>query len=199
MKIALLVVGCIVAVLVLFAAYRFYATVVGGRKAQQAVYEKIRPVVTDVQAGRTPRSERIDALAASPETRNMLFRALRDLNRANLFPTKYRTVAAIGESDLTMWLLHPNELGAIPDEIEAMKEIVREEDGKRYRFVVLRFRTKPPHWASKNGWMAGVAGPYWEGEEAIEPAPGVFSKFEAYESRPAETHFEEIEKLLLRK
>ena len=55
--------------------------------------------------------------------------------------------------------MHPNELGAKPDEIEAVRIIERTEDGKRCKFIVYRFRTRPPHWAARKGWLAGIAGP----------------------------------------
>lgn len=57
------------------------------------------------------------------------------------------------------------------------------------RYFVFRFRTNPPHWAAKSGWMAGVAGPYFPGDEAFDaPAAGVFSKFESFETRSLEDH-----------
>lgn len=61
---------------------------------------------------------------------------------------------------------------------------------------VFRFRTKPPHWAATTGWMAGVAGPYFDGDDAFDaPAAGVFSKFEAFESRSPEDHLAAMEQM----
>ena len=199
MKIFFIVLGCFIALVIAFVVYRYFATINGQQKSMQALFDKIEPVIADLKAGRTPAVEKIEALAASADTRNILFSELRALQREDLFPQKYRSIEAIGESDLVIWLLHPNELGTKPDEIEAMKQIEREEGGDKYRFVVYRFRTREPHWTAKDGWLAGIAGPYWEGKTPNGLPGGVFSKFEPYDSKSADQHFEEIEKLLLGK
>lgn len=68
-----------------------------------------------------------------------------------------------------------------------MKEIpwTQGQPTEACRFFVFRFRTKPPHWAAKDGWLAGVAGPYWENEEPDLVPAGVFSRFEAFSNRLA--------------
>ena len=147
---------------------------------------RLEPVLAALREGRTPSPDAVHALAADPATRGVLRRALREMKRGDLFPERHATPAALAESDLVVWLMHGNELGAAPDGIELVTGIDRPGTG---RFFVFRFRTDPPHWAADQGWMAGVAGPYGEAEEAFDnPAAGVFSRFEPFDSRSPEDH-----------
>ncbi len=197
--VALVLLGCLVGLLVLFAVWRYLATMYASMKTVKTLRKRIEPVITDLRASRQPQTAAIEALAADATTRNLLYSALRKLGRTDLFPAQYHTLGAIGESDLVRWLLHPNELGSKPDEIEAVTTIERSDNGKTYRFVVFRFRTQPPHWAAEQGWLAGIAGPYWDGEDP-DGSPGrVFSKFEQFDSKSPEQHFEDIQKFLDRR
>jgi hypothetical protein len=101
----------------------------------------------------------------------------------------------LSEGQLVEWLLHPNELGARPDEIELMKKI---EDGDRGRWLVYRFRMREPHWAAKDGWMAGVVGPVGPADDAepLPEAPVVFSMFNAFDSASPEEHVAAVCKLM---
>jgi hypothetical protein len=147
---------------------------------------RMEPVIAALRDGRTPPPDDVHALAADATTRSTLRRVLRDMGRGELFPQRYAGPEALAESDLVVWLMHGNELGAAPDAIELATAIDRDGAG---RFFVFRFRTEPPHWASSKGWMAGVAGPYAAGEEAFDtPAAGVFSRFEPFDSRSPEEH-----------
>ena len=107
----------------------------------------------------------------------------------------------IAESDLVAWLLHPNELGGVPDGIELAEVIEREEGDppEKYRFYVFKFRTLEPHWMARHGWVAGVAGPYWDGQDPDASPPGVFSEFEPFNLRTPAEHLARIEQIVLRK
>ena len=120
--------------------------------------------------------ERIEELARRPETRSILYRFLYDQKHMDLFPDQYKGLEQIAESDLVQHLLLPMELNAVPDEMELLLTIEREEDDppRKYRSFLFKFRTIPPHWAAKDGWMVGIAGPYWEDEEPRHAPPGVF-------------------------
>lgn len=156
---------------------------------------KIEPALAPLREGRSPSPDRIHELAAHAPTRSTLWRALRELQRHDLFPSQYATSEALAESDMVVWLMHGNELGAAPDESELVETIERAAgaESRRGRYFVFRFRTNLPHWAATSGWMAGVAGPYFAGDDAFDaPAAGVFSKFEAFETRSAEEHLAAI-------
>ncbi|MBI5386892.1 MAG: hypothetical protein HZA90_19645 [Verrucomicrobia bacterium] len=173
----------------------------GSVRQRRGLYAKIKPVIADLEKGRVVPTEQLEQLAADAETRNLLRRELQRIGRSELFPQRYGSLAAMAESDLVVWLLHPNELAAKPDQIEVAKVIERQEGtpSKTDVFFVFRFRTLPPHWHAKDGWMAGVAGPYVEGEDDDRLERIVFSRFEAFDKRTPEEHLVEIEKLVSRK
>ena len=163
-----------------------------------ALQQRIEPVLAPLREGRTPSPDEIHALAAHVETRSLLQRALRGLKREDLFPVQFATPEALAESDLVVWLAHGNELGAKPDAIEHVKTIERPVGaaGRRARYLVFRFRTDPPHWASTSGWMAGVAGPYFDRDEGFDtPQARVFSRFEAFDARSPEAHLSAMEQV----
>lgn len=201
MKVVLIVIGCLVALVVVFIVWRYIATIAGASRRDQALLSAIEPVLSAVRSGATVATDQLIDLARRPDTRSILFRALHELNQSGLIPEEYRSLRSIAESDLVGWLVHPNELGAVPDEIELLKEIEREEGDppEKYRFFVFKFRTKPPHWAAKDGWTAGVAGPYWDGEPPLHMPAGVFSRFESIDSATPEEHLHKVEKLVLQK
>lgn len=133
----------------------------------------------------------IAEIAASAEVRNTLYTELGQLGMRDLFPRELRTGEAFAESAMVRWLAFPTELNRVPDDIELMKIVsfnAGPEDGI-LDYYVFRFRTHPPHWGAKNGWMAGVAGPSLRKEE---PSPDgfwdTFSSFEAWEGKAPEEH-----------
>jgi hypothetical protein len=108
----------------------------------------------------------LERAAADPWVRNRLFDALNEMGKGERFPDEWATQEAFAEGALVDWLAYPTELGRSPDETELMKtywQDTGQPDGV-LTWYLFRFRTKPPHWASKNGWMAGVAGPFKKSE-----------------------------------
>ncbi|HET6455112.1 MAG TPA: hypothetical protein VFI02_11965 [Armatimonadota bacterium] len=157
----------------------------------------IKPVITDLQAGRVP-TRKIEELAERPDTRSLLYRALHEMKQSELFPRQYATLEKIAESDLAAWLMHPNELDGLPDEIVLVKVIERMDSDppgsppKMSKFFIFKYRAHPSHWAAEKGWLAGVAGPYAKGEEPLECPSRVFSEFEAFGSKTPEEHLDQI-------
>lgn len=187
MKTFLLIVGGVVVIVAAFVAWRLWATLAGGRKAYLRLAAQIRPVEDRLVAGQEPEPTDLERFASNRETRKVLYDALERHGKLQLFPARYLTVPAMAEADLVAWLCHPNELGAPPDEIELMAQVPAPGgDFAGQDYFVFRYRTKPPHWAAKDGWLAGTAGPYATGVAASAGA-GTFSRFEAFDSRtPAE-------------
>jgi hypothetical protein len=136
-------------------------------------------------------------VAASAEVRNWLWRELEGMGRSDLFPAAYATQAALAEGEMVDWLVYPTELARVPDEIQLMAVIPQLLDEGEAEFYVFRYRTLPPHWAAEDGWMAGVAGPFFT---AQSPSPeaygGTFSTFEAWGSKSAEEHLQAVRGLL---
>jgi hypothetical protein len=138
-------------------------------------------------------------IAASAETRNLLFSSLEKLGHPDLFPKAWATQEALAESDMVGWLTYPTELARVPDQIELMKvvsEDVGGDDGM-LDFYLYRFRTLPPHWAAKDGWMAGVAGPFRRaGAPSATSYGSTFSTFEKWDDKRPEEHVEAVREVL---
>jgi hypothetical protein len=121
------------------------------------------------------------------------------LGKGRLFPAKWATQKALAESDMVRWLTFPTELGRAPDEIELMKVVSKNfgpPDGV-LEWYLFRFRTNPPHWSAKDGWMSGVAGPFKKSESPSTTAYGdTFSTFTRWDSLTPEQHVEDVRKLL---
>jgi Flp pilus assembly protein TadD len=134
-------------------------------------------------------------VARSAEMRTHLFEELGELGSRSLFPEEYRTQAAFAESDMVNWLSFPTELGRVPDEIDLM-EVVGVDAGEGrglLDFYLFRFRMYEPQWAAKDGWMAGVSGPFSRSDPPSTTSPGgTFSSFEPWESKTPEEHVESI-------
>lgn len=148
----------------------------------------VQPAVDAAGKNLPAARELVAELAKHPGVRNHLFRKLKEIGSADIFPEHYRAIEKIAESDLARWLMHPNELRAVPDEMELVRAISVREEEKSGSVFLFRFRMNAPHWAAENGWMAGVAGPYWEGDDAPDFAVGTFSEFTPFDKMTEEQH-----------
>ena len=150
-------------------------------------------VVGLLRSGKEAPTDLVLRVAESPECRNWFFRGLKEINRSALFPTALMTQRAFAESDMVNWLTFPTELGRAPDEIELMAVIPSDTPSGPGEYYVFRFRTYPPHWAAKDGWMAGIAGPFLSKDAPSTEAQGdTFSTFAAWDSKTPEEHLRGI-------
>lgn len=147
-----------------------------------------------VRRGQDVSIQDAERVAVDVDIRAMVYDALKSLDKLSLLPGQYRNQEALAFAGMAEWLRHPNELNQSPDEIELVKlvSVKDEEDGKTYEFYVFRFRTFEPHWAAKDGWMFGVAGPYDQGEEPRWFAPFTFSGFESWNALTPEAIVEQV-------
>jgi hypothetical protein len=133
-------------------------------------------------------------VAADNEMRIELFELLEEQNKLSLFPKKYMTQGELAKSDMVRWLMFPTELETVPDEI--ILENVFNFDTTEYGIVeyfLFKFKTNPPHWAAKDGWMAGISGPFYKGDyPTTEPRGGTFSSFVSWEELTPEEHVKKI-------
>jgi len=201
MEIALIVIGGLIVLAAALLLTLYFRMVICGRRRRSVLLGEINPVIAKLKAGEPPPIEQINEFVKRPETRSLMYRALHEIGQEELFPEEFRTLAHIAESDLVKWLLHPNELDAVPDAIELAATIERsaDEPSQKSRFYVFKFRTLAPHWMAERGWVAGVAGPYWDDVDPVVSPPGVFSEFEPFSLRTPEEHLARIEPIVLRK
>ncbi len=138
-------------------------------------------------------------VAADPEARKWLFDGLQKLERTRLYPAEYRNQAALAESDLVNWLLDPTELGRAPDESELVQAVPFDTgtDAGWADYYLFRFRTDPPHWAARYGWLVGVSGPFLRKDQPTIQALGdTFSAFTPWDRKPLAGHVEDVRELM---
>jgi hypothetical protein len=166
----------VVVLLVAFIAWRWTSVRRGARRRDDALLDRIEPLGRRLDAGETVSPGEFAALAARPEIRYVLFEVLRQMNRADLLPTNYSSSVQEGESALAYWLMHPNELQGAPEEIQLVETVRTTVDGLGADFHVYRYRMPQGHWAAKDGWLLGLAGPMRSGSEPYAEMPGAFSR-----------------------
>jgi hypothetical protein len=177
----------------LLVVWRLYATIAGGERAYNRLLAEIAPITRALAAGHDPAEADLVTFASDRRTRRVLYDVLDHQRKLHLFPRQFLTWEAMAEADLAAWLNHPNELGSPPDEMELMTRA--RDPGVDTHYFLFRFRMRPPHWAAKDGWLAGVAGPYDLSQEPKPYGPGTFSRFESFDSRTPEQHVEMIDGL----
>jgi hypothetical protein len=184
-----MVTAALLALVLLGIAWLYYRAVAGGRRAYAALAERIQPVVQALERGEPPSSTHLVRYAENRETRKVLFDTLENFDKRDLFPERFRTWELMAEADLVAWLCHPNELGSPPSEIELVARVPEPDapSGDSVYFV-FRFRTAEPHWAAKDGWLAGVVGPCATTDPPAPYARGTFSRFEPIDSRTPADH-----------
>ena len=189
LKIAGLVVAGLVVLVLVLVVWLYLRAFIGGRKAYAALAARIAPVTQALARGEEPSATLLNRYAEDRETRKVLFEALASANRSELFPAKYLTWESLAEADLVAWLCHPNELGAPPSELELVARLPPPDaPSPDLAYFLFRYRMHEPHWAAKDGWLAGVAGPYATAGAPACSAAGTFSRFEAFDSRTPEEH-----------
>lgn len=187
LKSLLKIVGAVLLIGIGFVAWRVGATQRGAARVYRQLAQRISPVEARLVSGQDPDQGEIVRLASDRETRVILYDSLDHHGKRQLFPAEYATPEKIAEGVLVLWLLHPNELNAAPDEVELMAtEPAPGETSSPRSYFLFRFRTKPPHWAAKKGWLAGVVGPYAQSPRTAMP----FSMFEPYDSRTPAGHIQ---------
>jgi hypothetical protein len=170
------VIAAIVIFIAAFIVWRWTSVARGARKRDEKLATRIDPIGKKLDAGESVSTGEVEAMAARPEVRHMLFTALRQMGRSELVPSNYSSSVAQGESALAYWLMHPNELQDAPESIELVETIKRAINGQDADFHVYRFRMTTGHWAAKEGWLLGLAGPMPTAAEPYSNMPGAFSR-----------------------
>lgn len=166
----------VVVVLLGFIIWRLISVSRGMRQRDERLLVRLDPIGMKVQAGQAVSAQEIEALAARPEIRFMLFAMLRDMKHPELLPTEYCSSVEQGESALAYWMMHPNELQDAPEAIELVETVKRQIEGQETDFHVYRYKMPAGHWAAKDGWILGLAGPMKRGVEPYFERPGAFSR-----------------------
>jgi hypothetical protein len=172
----------VIGVILIPTAYIIYRQVIliqkANRQAFQKRFERIQLLANKIKNGQPVNEPDIYEFAKNTLTRELTFRLLQHSDLAHLFPNEFYTIEKAAESNLVNWLEFPTELGACPDEIDYVKKVSFNFDGKSniFDYYVYKFRMYDPHWAAKDGWMIGVVGPYFQNSKPYDHPNSTFSR-----------------------
>jgi hypothetical protein len=158
-------------------------------------------LISLIRLGNPVDKKDVEDVARYAEMRNWLYNEFKRLGKSSLFPKEFQTQKSFAEADMVNWLVYPTELGRVPDEIELMKVVAVDTglpDGV-YDYYLFRFRTREPHWAAKDGWIAGVSGPYLRKDQPTTKSLGdTFSTFTKWDAKTPEDHVGDTRELMSR-
>ncbi len=147
-------------VIVAFIGWRWTSVGRGARQRDAKLLKALDPLAERLGRKEAITPDEVAALTRQPQYRPMLYEMLKYVERLDLFPPEDRSIVSQGEGILCYWLMHPNEFQDAPRSIELVEEVERPIGKERVRFLVFRFQMPPGHWAEKDGWLLGLAGPF---------------------------------------
>jgi hypothetical protein len=164
------------------------------RRANQhldlAFLKEISPILDDLEAGKKIDATILENICKNNANRFLFSRYLKDLNRLEVLPPKYRNQVSGAMASLCFLLRDVKILGANPDEIELIDSISFPSPTTEIDVVyhVFRFKMNAPHWAAASGWRVGVAGPYYPNTPDYAMAFGTFSRLDPLNDMTIENH-----------
>jgi hypothetical protein len=115
-------------------------------------FDDIRAVHDKLKKGETPNPKDVNKFAKSLEHRILLYEALNQYDKLNLFPSEFLSIEHLGESYLANWLNFHDEFDAMPNEISYHDTVRLENQG----FVLIyKFKVYEPHLMASKGFMMG--------------------------------------------
>ena len=178
MKVLIITIGIIILAILLFFAFRFFKVKSQNEKLNQQRFERIKPLLDKLESGQNISTAEVLPYAKNLLTRESTFELLKEKNKLDIFPKEYYSIIKGAESNLAIWLEFPTELDACPDEIEHIKRVTIDFDGKGnfVHYEVFKYRVNEPHWAAKDGWILGVVGPYFDDSKPYDFPTATFSR-----------------------
>lgn len=168
---------CVLAILITFFIFlRRHSVYRGATARDDQLWSELATIRQTVEAGGRVSVDDVAPFAARPELRHMLYSMLKYFEQLDAFPEEFLSLEQQARADLAYWLCHPNELGAPPDQIETVHNVIKQVDGNEWTYFALKFIKHPPHWSADGCWRLGVAGPY---DRRLPPYSGAeaFSRF----------------------
>tara|TARA_R110001606_G_scaffold8263_1_gene36204 strand:+ start:61 stop:663 length:603 start_codon:yes stop_codon:yes gene_type:complete len=182
MKIVFIIIGILIFPIIIFLFYRYLKVNYQNRKLNTKRFDRISELVHKIDKGENIEEEYILNLVLKAETREMVYQVLNKNNLLNLFPQKFNTIIKGAESNLVNWLEFPTELDVLPDKIEHLEKLIIDFDNNKVIYHIFKFKVDKSHWASDNGWMLGVVGPYFEDSKPYDFPHATFSRLSKLEN-----------------
>lgn len=169
----------LIAIGILFVAFiwwRYTSVARGVRQRDEKLLAVLDPIAQKLSKKEPVTAEEIANLSRQPQYRPMLYQMLKHFERLDIFPSEALSIQAQGAGILAYWMMHPNELQDAPSEIELVEEIERDVRGEQCKFLTFRYKMPAGHWAEKNGWLLGLAGPFLEMDDPYSGIAAGFSR-----------------------
>ena len=152
-----------------------------------------------LKSGQSLQKEEVEKFSSDLSTRVDFYNLLSKFNEVNVFPTAYNNFERAGESVLANWLAYPTELDTIPSQIQLVKKVDFAENDSIFIYYVYKFKTEPPHWSAKDGWMLGVVGPFLNNSKPYDWTNGTFSRMSKVNEMSCEKEVEWTHKNVFRR
>jgi hypothetical protein len=165
--------GLVVATMLLYIWLRLRAGR-AAKKRDDRLFAELRPIMERIMEKKPVNAEEVGALATRPELRMFLYAALKVLGQLDLFPEPYLMPVAQAEAVLAHWMMHPNEDGEAPEQMQLEERIQRELEGEKVEYFVFRYKMRAGHWRAKEGWLLGLA--FISEETPYEGKRGAFTR-----------------------
>ena len=162
--------------LLAFIWWRYTSVARGARQRDEKLLAALDPLEERLAKKESVSADEIADLSRKPQYRPMLHALLEHYERLDLFPQEHLTIVAQGEGALAYWMMHPNELEDAPIDMQLVEEVNREHNGERLKYLVYRYRMPPGHWAEKDGWILGLAGPFFDNDVPYAGIATAFSR-----------------------
>jgi hypothetical protein len=166
--------------IIAFLWWRFTSVARGARQRDEKLLVALDPIVEKLSKKESVTAIEVATLSSRPQFRPMLYQMLKHFERLDLFPSDCLSREAQGAGVLSYWMMHPNELQDAPCEIELVENVERDVQGERCEFLVFRYRMPPGHWAEKDGWLLGLAGPFLENDIPYSGVATGFSRIDKH-------------------
>lgn len=178
MDITTLIVITIIVFIIAFATFRLFDVKKKKQKLELERSARILPLYQKAETTAGLTTEDVLPFAQNLLTRYDTFLYLKEIGELNLFPADYLTLIKGAESSLAQWLEFPTELDASPDEIEYIKRVTIDFDGRGnfIHYEVFKYRVNPPHWAAEYVWILGVVGPFFDDSKPYDFPSATFSR-----------------------
>lgn len=121
----------------------------------------------------------IEELARETRTCKRFYRILRGMGKLYRFPEEYLTQEHLAMGDMVHWLMHPAEIGDLPDKIEFVQTFEKNDEV----FYIFKFKSNKGNFKDK-GWMLGISGGYKKDvEPTIDSSGFTFSDFDKFDEK----------------
>ena len=168
----------IAGIAVLFIIYKVLSSNKVIRQIARERYVRVQILYDKLEMGIALVETDVHNFAKALSTREITYKLLSDFNTTEIFPKEFYSIEKGVAGNLANWLEFPTELNACPDEMEHVKRVTFDFDGRNnlVHYEVFKYRIDEPHWAAKDGWMLGVVGPFYDDSKPYDFPNSTFSR-----------------------